>query len=113
MVLDAARTQVLTHELEVLDAQRRGLVAELRQLAGHRVNHGSVISRAIAYIRCFSGPATTTEILDFIIAERPGLNRRACAVTLYRAARWKQIVREGPGWMLPESGAARRDEDDE
>ena len=36
-------------------------------------------------------------ILDSIIAERQRLNRRACAVTLYRAERRKQIVREGPG----------------
>ena len=113
MVLDAARTQTLTRELEVLDAQRRGIVAALRQLAGRRVNRGSVTSRALAYLRRFGGPATTKEILDFIIAERPRLNRRACAISLYRAARKNQIVREGPGWMLPESGAARRDEDDE
>ena len=103
MVLDAARTETLTRELEVLDAQRRGLIDELRQLAGHRVNRGSVIARAIAYLRRFGGPATTTEILDFIIAERPRLNRRACAITLYRAERHNQIVREGPGWVLPES----------
>ena len=96
-MLNEARINSLTRELEVLDAQRRGLAAELRQLAGHRVNPGSVIASAIAYLRRFGGPATTTEILDFIIAERPRLNRRACAVTLYRAERRKQIVREGPG----------------
>ena len=103
MVLDADRTQTLTRELEVLDAQRRGIVDELRLLAGHRVNRGSVTARAIAYLRRFGGPATTTEILDFIIAERPRLNRRACAITLYRAARRSQIVRRGRGWVLPES----------
>ena len=107
MVFDADRTETLTRELEVLDAQRRGIVDELRQLAGHRVNRGSVTARAIAYLRRFAGPATTTEILDFIIAERPQLNRRACAVTLYRAERRKQIVREGPGWVLPEAAAVR------
>ena len=96
-MLNEARINSLTRELEVLDAQRRGLAAELRQLAGHRVNPGSVIYDALAYLRRFGGPATTTEILDFIIAERPRLNRRACAVTLYRAERRKQIVREGPG----------------
>ncbi len=107
MVFDADRTETLTRELEVLDAQRRGIVDELRQLAGHRVNRGSVVARAIAYLRRFGGPATTTEILDFIIAERPRLNRRACAISLYRAARWNHIVREGPGWVLPEAAAVR------
>ena len=104
----ADQRETLTRELEVLDAQRRGLVDELRQLAGYRVNRGSVISRALAYLRRFGGPATTTEILDFIIAERPRLNRRACAITLYRAARHDQIVREGPGWVLPESAVISR-----
>ena len=103
MAMDMARIETLTRELDVLDAQRRGLVAELRRLAGRRVNAGSVTGRVLAYLQRFGGPATTTEILDFIISERPRLNRRACAVTLYRAARRKQIVREGPGWVLPES----------
>ena len=107
MVFDADRTETLTRELEVLDAQRRGIVDELRSLAGHRVYRGSVTARAIAYLRRYGGPATTTEILDFIIAERPRLNRRACAITLYRAERRKQIVREGPGWVLPEAAAVR------
>ena len=80
MVFDADRTETLTRELEVLDAQRRGIVDELRSLAGHRVYRGSVTARALAYLRRFGGPATTTEILDFIIAERPRLNRRACAI---------------------------------
>ena len=107
MMFDAERAATLTRELEVLDAQRRGLVAQLRQLVVRRVYEGSVTGRAIAYLRRFPGPATTKEILDFIIAERPRLNRRACAVSLYRAGRRKQIVREGPGWVLPEAAAVR------
>ena len=87
----------------MLDAQRRGLVAELRRLAGHRANAGSVINRVLGYLRRVSGPATTTELLDYILSERPGLNRTACATSLYRAARRSQIVRQGRGWVLPES----------
>ena len=107
VMLNAARTATLTRELAVLDAQRRALVAALHKLSPRRVYPGSVTGRAIAYLSRFPGPATTTEILDFIIAERPQLNRRACAVTLYRAGRRKQIVREGPGWVLPEAAAVR------
>ena len=105
MVVDAERTQILTDELSVLDSQRRAIVAELKHLAGHRVNRGSVIARAIVYLRRFGGPATTTEIVDFIIAERPRLNRRACALSLYRAERWNHLVRRGRGWVLPEGDA--------
>ena len=66
MVLDADRTQTLTRELAVLDAQRRGLVAELRRLAGHRVNKGSVTALALGYLRRFGGPIPTREILDYL-----------------------------------------------
>ena len=103
MALDTGRIEILTHELEVLDTQRRGLVAELRRLSGRRVNAGSVITRVLGYLRRVSGPASTTELLDYILMERPGLNRRACAVSLYRAGRRSQIVRQGRGWILPES----------
>ena len=103
MAMQPARLDTLTRELAVLDAQRRGLVAEIKALTGPRVNAGSVTSRVLGYLRRVGGPATTTEILDFIIAERPRLNRRACAITLYRAARRSQIVRRGRGWVLPES----------
>ena len=107
MALDTARISTLTRELTVLDAQRRGLVAELRRLAGRRVNAGSVTDRVLGYLRRVGGPATTTELLDFIVSERPRLNRRACAVSLYLAAR------RGRGWVLPESVVISRDEGDE
>ena len=83
-MLNTARIETLTRELQVLDAQRRGLVAELKQLEGRRINRGSVTARAIAYLRRFGGSAITTELLDFIVSERPRLNRRACAVSLSR-----------------------------
>ena len=111
MALGTARIESLTRELVVLDAQRRGIVAELKRLVGRRVNAGSVTGRVIAYLERFGGPATTTEILDFIIAERPRLKRRACSATLYRAARRRQIVRQGPGWVLPDAAAGPRGED--
>ena len=98
----AERIQTLSHELEVLDSQRRGLVAELARLAGHRVKKGSVTDLAIGYIRRFGGPATTREILDFILRQRPWMNRSGCGVSVYRAARRNQIVRQGRGWVLPE-----------
>ena len=101
--MQPARLDTLTRELAVLDAQRRGLVAEIKALTGPRVNAGSVINRVIGYLRRVSGPATTTELLDYILSVRPRLNRRACAITLYRAARRSQIVRRGRGWVLPES----------
>ena len=104
----AGRIEILTHELEVLDAQRRGLVAELRRLGGPRVNAGSVIARVLGYLHLVSGPASTTELLDYILMERPGLNRRACAITLYRAGKRNQIVRQGGGWVLPEDAGVRR-----
>ena len=103
MAFDAGRTETLKHELQVLDSQRRGIVAELRRLADRRVNAGSVTDRVIAYLQRFGGPASTKVLLDFIVSERPGLNRRACAVTLYRAERRSQIVRQGRGWVLPET----------
>ena len=62
--MQPARLDTLTRELAVLDAQRRGLVAEIKALTGPRVNAGSVINRVIGYLRRFGGPATTTEILD-------------------------------------------------
>ena len=83
-MLNTARIETLTRELQVLDAQRRGLVAELKRLDGRRVNAGSVTGRVLAYLRRFDGPASTTELLDFIVSERPRLNRRACAVSLSR-----------------------------
>ena len=83
-MLNTARIETLTRELQVLDAQRRGLVAELKRLDGRRVNAGSVTGRVLAYLRRFDGPAITTELLDFIVSERPRLNRRACAVSLSR-----------------------------
>ena len=98
------RIQTLTSELAVLDSQRRGLVIELKRLQGPRVNPGSVISRVIVYLRHFdTRPITTTELLAYVLAKRPQLNRRACAISLYRAARRGQIVRQGRGWVLPES----------
>ena len=104
MNLNEGRIQTLTGELAVLDAQRRGLVTELKRLAGPRVNAGSVISRVLVYLRQFSDrPATTTELLDYVLAKRPQLNRRACTITLYRAARRGHIVRQGRGWVLPEA----------
>ena len=104
MMLNTARIETLTRELQVLDAQRRGLVAELKQLEGRRINRGSVTARALAYLRRFDGPASSKEIVDFIIAECPQLNRRACLMALYRAARCNQIVRQGRNWVLPAGG---------
>ena len=104
----AERIQTLTHELEVLDAQRRGLVAELARLAGHRVQKGSVTALALGYLRQFGGPATTGEVLDYILLQRPWMNRAGVGVALYRAARRNQIVRQGRGWVLPEDAGARR-----
>ena len=105
MNLNRGRIETLTGELEVLDAQRRGLVAELKRLQGPRVNAGSVISRVLVYLRQFRDrPATTTELLDYVMAKRPQLNRRAGAIALYRAARIGHIVRQGRGWVLPEEG---------
>ena len=106
----ADRIAILTHELEVLDSQRRGLVAELCRLAGHPVRKGSVTYFVLFYLKRYGGPATSTEILDFIGAERPQLKRTACSVSLYRAARRGQIVRMGGGWVLPDADAARRAE---
>ena len=103
MTLDTDRIETLTRELRVLDAQRLGLVAALKRLSGHRVVAGSVTSLVLTYLRHCGGPASTATILDFIASERPELNRRACTVTLYRAARRSQIVRRGRGWVLPES----------
>ena len=102
------RIETLTRELEVLDAQRRGLVAELGRLAGHRVNKGSVTALALGYLRRFGGPATTREIVDYILRQRPGLNRAACGVALYRAARRNQIVRRDRCWVLPEVAVVSR-----
>ena len=59
MALDTVRIETLTRELTVLDAQRRGLVTELKRLAGRRVNAGSVTSRVLGYLRRVGGPATT------------------------------------------------------
>ena len=110
------RIDTLTRELAVLDAQRRGLVAELRRLTGPRINAGSVISRVLGYLRCISrrasGPATTTELLDYILSVRPQLKRKATAIALYRAARRRLIVRQGEGWVLPADVIISRDEDD-
>ena len=104
MNLNEGRIQTLTGELAVLDAQRRGLVIELKRLAGPRVNAGSVISRVLGYLRRVGDrPATTTELLDYVLAKRPQLNRRSGAMTLYRAARMGHIVRRGRGWVLPEA----------
>ena len=108
LVTVAEQIETLTRELEVLDAQRRGLVAELGRLAGHRVNKGSVTALALAYLRRFGGPATTSEILDLILRQRPGLNRAGCGVALYRAARRNQIVRRDRGWVLPEVAVVSR-----
>ena len=101
----AEQIETRTHELAVLDHQRRGLVAELGRLARHRVQKGSVTDLAIGYLRRFSGPATTREVLDYILRQRPWLNRAGCAVALYRAARRHQIVRQDRGWVLPEDAA--------
>ena len=103
MMLNTGRRESLTRELQVLDAQRRGIVAELKRLAGRRVHKGSVTARAIAYLRSFGSAATTKELVDFIVAERPMMTRRTCMASLYRAAHWNQIVRQGKGWVLPES----------
>ena len=102
-MLHTARRESLTRELQVLDAQRFGIVAELKRLAGRRVNKGSVTARAIAYLRSFGSAATTKELVDFILSERPRMSRRTCMASLYRAAQWKQIMRQGKGWVLPES----------
>ena len=55
-MLNEARINSLTRELEVLDAQRRGLAAELRSLAGHRVNPGSVIATPSPTFAVSAGP---------------------------------------------------------
>ena len=103
MNLNEARIGTLTGELAVLDAQRRGLVAELKRLAGPRVNAGSVMSRVLVYLRRFTDrPATTTELLDYVRTKRPQLNRRSGAMMLYRAARRGLIVRQAKGWVLPQ-----------
>ena len=57
--IDIPRIETLTRELQVLDAQRRALVAELKRLSERRVNAGSVTGRVLAYLRRFGGPATT------------------------------------------------------
>ena len=72
------------------------------------VNKGSVTALALGYLRRFGGPATTSEILDLILRQRPGLNRKACAIALYRAARRNQIVRRDRGWVLPEVAVVSR-----
>ena len=59
MAMQPARLDTLTRELAVLDAQRRGLVAEIKALTGPRVNAGSVTSRVLGYLRRVGGPATT------------------------------------------------------
>ena len=59
MALGTARIETLTRELVVLDAQRRGIVAELKRLVGRRVNAGSVTGRVLGYLRRVGGPATT------------------------------------------------------
>ena len=100
----AQQIEARTHELSVLDSQRRGLVAELARLAGHRVNKGSVTDLVIGYLRRFRSPATTREILDFIMRHRPWMNRDGLGVALYRAGRRNQIVRKDRGWVLPEDG---------
>ena len=106
MNLNAGRIEILTGELAVLDHQRRGLVAELKRLAGPKVKPGGVLSRVIVYLRHFSDrPATTTELLDYVLSKRPKLQRHACSIQLYRAARRGIIVRQGKGWVLPEGAA--------
>ena len=112
MTPNAARIETLTRELRVLDAQRLGLVAELKRLRGHRVVAGSVTCLILTCLRHSSRPLSTSTVLDFIVSKRAELNRRSCMVTIYRAAAQNQIVRHGSGWMLPEAGAARRGDGD-
>ena len=103
---DFDRVRRLKAELVVLDAQRRGMTAEIQRITGSKPRRASVMGRMIAYLRNVGGPATTEELLEFVLQERPALNRTACRVSLYRGARASQIVRQGPGWVLP--AAARR-----
>ena len=103
--MQADRRQSLARELKVLDSQRRGIVAELKRLSGRRVNTGSVTDRALAYLRRFGSAATTKELVDFILGARPELDRTACMIALYRAARLNQIMRKGKGWVLPDADA--------
>ena len=108
MNLNADRIHTLTGELTVLDHQRRALVAELKRLSGPIVRAGSVISRVLVYLRHFADrPASTAELLTYVLAKRPRLSRRACSVQLYRAARIGLIVRQGKGWVLPEDAGAQ------
>ena len=57
--IETPRIETLTRELQVLDAQRLALVAELKRLSERRVNAGSVTSRVLGYLRRVGGPATT------------------------------------------------------
>ena len=98
---DFERLRRLKDELVVLDAQRRGMTAEIARITGSKPRRHSVVGRMVAYLRNVGGPATTAELLTFVLQERPTLNPRACRVSLYRGAKASQIIRQGAGWVLP------------
>ena len=101
---DLERLRRLKEELVVLDSQRRGMTAEIGRIMGTRPRRSSVMGRMVAYLRNVGGPATTKELLTFVMQERPDLSRRACRVSLYRGAKASHIIRHGAGWVLPVEG---------